>query len=154
MSLIKKLMIAGLIMAVIGGGIVFYLFNMPHRDVQSEKAFAELTVQELMDEYSKDANAAVNKYMDEEGESKVLVISGTVDNVVQDGKGQSVVRLVQEGAAVGVNCTFLESATEKALALKKGDQVKIKGFITSFGEYDEDLDLADDSSLEKCDLVQ
>lgn len=150
----KKLLIAALVLGSLGAGYAFYLFNMPHRDVQAIEPFARLTVKELMDEYSEDAAAALNKYMDEEGESKVLVVSGTVDNIVQDGKGQSVVRIVQDGVPVGVNCTFIKSAAEKALALKKGDHVSIKGFITSFGEYDSDLDLADDSSLEKCDLVK
>ena len=74
-SLIKKFLIAGLVLGALGAGYAYYLFNMPHRDVQSVEVFAQLDASELVAEFLNDATTANEKYLDSEGESKVIVVT-------------------------------------------------------------------------------
>ena len=60
------LLVSGLI---IGGSVAIYLFNMPHRDVQSASVDYEKGATQLVNEYLQDANAANDQYLQEEGDS-------------------------------------------------------------------------------------
>jgi len=58
-----SLLVIGTIL-VIGGSIGYYLFNMPHRDVQATEADASLSAENLVNEYLDDYDAANAKYLD------------------------------------------------------------------------------------------
>lgn len=144
------LLVSGL---VIGGGIVFYLFNMPHRDVQASVADYAITSTQLVQEYLDNAQFANNKYLQEEGQSKILEVSGTVASIDEDMNQQKVVLLKNTDSKAGVSCTFTAVTNVHAEKLKAGDQTKIKGVIRSGAGYDEDLELYEDVIMEKCDVV-
>lgn len=145
------IIIAGL---VIGGSVVLYLFNMPHRDVQAAEADFEIEAAQLVNEYITNAVVANDKYLQEEGESKILAVKGTVASIDEDLNKQTVILLKGENDKAGVSCTFMESTNANAANLKIGDSVTIKGVIRSGAGYDEDLDLYEDVILEKCDVVK
>lgn len=153
----KKIIKWGLILLlgglVIGGGIVFYLFNMPHRDVQAADVDYEITATQLVQEYLDNAQSANDKYLQEEGESKILAVSGTVASIDEDMNQQKVVLLKSTDGKAGVSCTFTASTNVHAGKLKAGDKVKIKGVIRSGAGYDEDLELYEDVIMEKCDVI-
>jgi len=151
-KLLKKtglLVFAGLAAAA---GVGIYMFNMPHRDVQAATADYEITASALVEEYLANAADANEKYLSEEGESKILVVSGTVLAVREDMNQQQVVLLKEQGMEAGVSCTFTRETSVHADALVPGQVVTIKGVIRSGAGYDEDLDLYEDVILEKCDL--
>lgn len=147
-SIIKKLLITGIIVAVVVGAYVVYLLNMPHRDIQGEKAFIEINAKGLVDEFLLDLEAANEKYLDQ-----VIIVEGIVSGQFEDQKGQVVIMLSVEEQVVGVSCTFMEETNDNARNLKKGEKVKIKGVLQSGAEIDEDLGLNEDVILEKCDVV-
>ena len=75
-------------------GIVAYFWFMPHRDVQATKAFATVEATSLVNEFLKDKDKANTKYLDsDEGESKVLIITGKIAKITKDQLGQQVVLL-------------------------------------------------------------
>ncbi len=150
---LRKALLAVAIIALLGGGYAFYLFNMPHRDVLATKADAAIDAQALVDEFLKDGAAANAKYLDAEGESKVLAVSGTVSSKETDLKGQAVVLLKTEGADAGVRCSFTAETNAQADGLKIGDIATIKGVIRVGASFDADLDLYEHAVLEKCSLV-
>ncbi|QQR88021.1 MAG: hypothetical protein IPJ76_07350 [Flavobacteriales bacterium] len=152
-SWLRKGLIIAAIIGVTGGGYGFYLFNMPHRDVVATKADGEIDAQALVDEFLKDGTAANAKYLDTEGESKVLAVSGTVSSKETDLKGQTVVLLKAEGAEAGVRCSFTAETNTQADGLKTEDIVTIKGVIRAGASFDADLDLYEHAVLEKCSLV-
>jgi len=152
--MLKKIIIAVVILVVIGGGFGLYMYFMPHRDVQSVEAFATMSSADLIKEFldkKEDANA---KYLAEDGDSKVIIVTGTVQSIETDQKNQKVVLLKDEGANIGVSCTFMLETNENANLLKIGDFVRIKGVIRSGAEYDEDLDLYEDVIVENCDIAK
>ena len=153
----KKFIKKGLILIVsgllIGGGVVFYMINKPHRDVQAADIDFEITSDQLVTEYLSDRQAANTKYLQEEGESKILAIEGVIASMDVDMKKQKVLLLKSADAKAGVSCTFTESTNSHADNLKTGDKVTIKGIIRSGAGYDEDLEMYEDVIVEKCDML-
>jgi len=152
----RKYLRIGLIVLVIGAvvaiGIVLYLYNMPHRDVQAAQIDYSLSVEEIVGEYLTDESQANNKYLQEEGQSKILAVSGSVKSISQNLEGNYVV-LLTGNAPSGVRCTFMTTSNENATNLKVGENVTIKGVIRSGAAYDEDLELYEDVILDKCDII-
>ena len=144
------LMISGI---VVGGVVAFYMFNMPHRDVQAAAADFQMKAGQLVSEYLTDAQTANNKYLQEEGESKIIAVTGTVASIDEDMNSQKVVLLKGSEAIAGVSCTFMANTNVNAEKLRKGDNVTIKGVIRSGAGYDKDLELYEDVILEKCDVL-
>ena len=145
------LLIGGL---AIVGGIAFYMFNTPHRDIQTSKVDYTLDAQQLVQEYLTDANLANNKYLQEEGESKILAVRGTVASITDDMNKQKVVLLKEAKDNAGVSCTFTTKTNNHATKLNIGDLVTIKGVIRSGAGYDEDLEMYEDVIMEKCNTTQ
>lgn len=152
----KKIIKIGLILlisgVVIGGSVVLYMFNMPHRDVQSAKTDLTITVDGLVNEYLVDATTANNKYLDEEGESKILEITGIVASIGEDFNGNTEILLKSADAKAGVSCAFTTETNAKAKNIKIGDNITVKGVIQSGASYDEDLEMYENVIMDKCDI--
>ena len=152
----KKFIKIGLILlvsgVVIGGSVVLYLFNMPHRDVQSAQTDMTLTADNLVNEYLADASAANNKYLDEEGESKILEITGTVFSIGEDFNGNTEILLKSADAKAGVSCAFTTETNAKAKNIKIGETITVKGVIQSGASFDEDLEMYENVIVDKCDI--
>ena len=138
---------------ILGGGVVYYLFNMPHRDIQAATPDFKIEAIQLVNEYLSDAQLANEKYLQEDGESKILAVTGVVSDINTDMNQQEVVLLKSKGEKAGISCTFMASTNVNAGRLKKGEIVTVKGVIRSGAGYDEDLELYEDVIMEKCDVL-
>jgi hypothetical protein len=151
---ILKLMIILVVTGmVIGGGIALYMFNMPHRDVQSQKADYSLTSTEIVNEYLNDKDAANQKYLAADGESKILEITGTVSKITEDLNGQSVILIKNTGDKAGVRATMQPGSELLISELKTGETITVKGVIRSGANYDEDLEMYENVVLEKSTII-
>jgi len=151
---IFKLLLITAVIGILGAIIIgMYMFNMPHRDVQATKTDYTLTSTQLVDEYLANSVRANEKYLQEEGESKILAVSGKVLSINRDQKNQLVVLLKDPEAKAGVSCTFMETTNDHAKTLQIGQNVTIKGVIRSGASFDEDLDMYEDVIMEKCDVI-
>lgn len=137
---------------VIGGSVVLYMFNMPHRDVQSAQTDMILTADDLVNEYLVDATTANNKYLDEEGESKILEITGTVFSIGEDFNGNTEILLKSPDGKAGVSCAFTPETNAKSDGLTIGQTVTIKGVIQSGAAFDADLEMYENVIMDKCDI--
>ncbi len=154
----KKILIMGIGLLAVGSvaalGITLYMFYMPHRDVQTSKTDYIVEASQLVSEYLIDAKVADQKYLDEEGESKILEITGVVASISEDFINQKVVLLKAEGNKAGVSCTFSELSNHEVDDIKQGQLVTIKGVIRSGASFDVDLGLYEDVIVEKSALVK
>lgn len=150
-KIVAILMMAGLLTGVI---IILYMFNMPQRNVQNSDTDFSLTTSQLVSEYLSNAKAANNKYLAEDGDSKILEITGTVATMSENFNGQKVVLLKEGTDKAGINCIFLAETGANAVNLKIGETTTIKGVIRSGAAYDEDLELYEHVILDKCDVVK
>ena len=135
------------------GGVGFYMFNKPARDVQKTKTDFSFKAGEIVNEYLLDAQKANEKYLDEEGNSKVLEVTGIVAEISEDFKGQTVILLKSNSDKAGVSCTFTAESNAHAAAVQVGDEISIKGVIRSGASYDEDLGMYENVIVEKSDIV-
>ncbi len=142
------LFIAALLVA---SGLVYNLWNMPHLDVQAAPVFEELTANAFVDSSLINKAAFLDKYMENNGESKVIVLKGSVQSVKQNLQGNSVIMLSGKDKEVGVQCVLLKD--ESVNSIKIGESVSVKGIVRSGAEYDEDLDLYEDAILDKCSII-
>lgn len=139
---------------VIGGGAGLYLFNKPHRDVQLARTDYSLTSSEIVAEYLSDYSAANRKYLAENGESKILEITGEVNNISEDYSGRKVVLLKSPSDDAGVSATFTPETGKHLIGVSPGQILTVKGVIRSGATYDEDLELFENVVLDKSDVVR
>lgn len=153
----SKIIKVGLLIIVVGvllaGGIVFYIFNMPHRDVQSTTTDYQVTASTIVSEYLADPEKGNKKYLDDEGESKVIEVTGEVSSISEDFNKQKVVLLKSPEDKAGVSCTFTAESNSQVERLSVGQIVSLKGVIRAGATYDEDLEMYEDVILEKCALA-
>jgi hypothetical protein len=149
----KRILYVFLIGIVIAVSTVYYLFNMPQRDVQSTETDFTLSADQIVEAYLTDATLANNTYLQEDGDSKVMAITGEIFSINTDLNNQKVIRLKSSTSKAGVSCTFTESTNASVDGLKIGDIITVKGVIRSGAGYDEDLEMYEDVIIEKCDLI-
>ncbi len=152
-KVLKTIAIIAVISAVIGAGVLLYLFNMPHRNVQSAKVDYSLTSAQIVTEYLANKNAANQKYLAADGDSKILEITGTVAKISTDFNGQQVVLLKGNNDKAGVSATFKAETNKNLDGVIPGQTISVKGVIRSGASYDEDLELFENVILEKSDVV-
>ena len=150
---IKFIVIVALSVVVIGAAIGLYLFNKPHRNVQAAEVDFSITSSALVEEYLTSPEKANEKYLSDEGNSKILAITGKVHSISRDLNDQVVVFLKAEGQKAGVSCTFTKETNANTSALQIGQTITVKGVIRSGAGFDADLDLYEDVIVEKCDII-
>lgn len=119
---IKVLLIAGGIGLIGGLGLLYWIFNKPHRDVAKEKGI-QLTAQQLFDAFRNDEATANKLYLD-----KAIELSGTVADVSTNQEGQKVVNFSTNDPFFTINCTFKTDPGN----LQPGDAIVFKGICTGF----------------------
>ncbi len=152
-KVLKIIAILGVAGLVIGGGIGLYLFNKPHRDVQSANTDYTLTVSEIVSEYLADKDAANKKYLAADGDSKILEITGVVSKISEDFNGRKVVLLKGEQVKTGVSATFTSETNSSLDDVQLDQKITIKGVIRSGASYDEDLEMYERVIIEKSNIV-
>jgi len=153
----KRIIRVGIILVVAGiviaGSVGLYLFNMPHRNVQKATADYSLSSSQIVQEYLTDKESADKKYLADDGDSKVLEITGMVSKVSEDFNNQKVVLLKGADDKAGVSASFTTETNANAAKLQVGETVTVKGVIRSGAAFDEDLELYENVILEKSDLA-
>lgn len=121
MNLKKILKIAG-VLAVIGGAVVLYQFNKPHRDMVGEEASMEISASQLVTEYLADEEKANANYID-----KVIAVKG----VISEASSENIIMK----SGVSFSGDFSKSE------VKVGQEVTVKGRITAYDELLEEVSL-------------
>ena len=153
-KLFKIAAITALAGLIIGGGAMLYMFNMPHRDIQSAKVDYSLTSTQIVTEYLTDNDAANEKYLADDGDSKILEVTGIVNKISEDFNKQKVVLLKGNEDKAGVSAVFTAETNPNASKLTVGETITVKGVIRSGASYDEDLELYENVILGKSDIVR
>lgn len=153
----REIINAGILIAVTGiviiGAVGLYLFNMPHRNVQKANADYNLSSSQIVAEYLTDKESANKKYLAEDGDSKIMQITGNVSKISEDFNGQKVVLLKGADDKAGVNASFTKETNANAAKLQVGETVTLKGVIRSGASFDKDLGFYENVILEKSDVA-
>lgn len=113
--------LSGIIIAI---AVIYYLFNMPHRNISKETAIYELDAKQLISEFRKDETSATAKYLD-----KTIAIKGQIKSIRTLDNHSMVFSLEDE--MEGVSCTVDSADVLKKSSLltqlAKGSVVTFKG---------------------------
>lgn len=139
-------------MILVGAALGAYWLFQPHRDVTKSNADHHMKVEALVDEYLKDAKAANAKYLATDGDSKIISLSGTINNIRQSADGRTIVVLKEKGSKAGFQCLFADGADTIGILLK--NIVTIKGVLRAGPGYDDDLEMYENGYLEECTLIE
>ena len=118
-KIIKVAIITIALGITIAGSAAYYMFNMPHRNVQKADADFTLTTTQIVNEYLTDKMVANEKYLAADGDSKILAITGTISKISDDFNGQKVVLLKNDNDKAGVSCSFTKE-TNSSVAIFEG----------------------------------
>jgi len=147
---VASIFILGLIFS---GALGFFYYNAPHRDVQGADADYKLTAKELVVEYLENSEQANQKYLSQDGDSKILEINGVVSEIVTDFENNKVVLLESNIRGVGVRCTFTSDSNQHTANISVGEEITVKGVILVGASYDSELEMFEDAVLNKCYLI-
>lgn len=147
--------IALVTLIAIAGGVIYgiYMYNLPHRNVQTTNTDYKVTVSELVNEYLSDPETANKKYLADDGDSKVLEVTGTVKRIQENFNGQKVIILQQDEDQAGASFTITTASHQDISTLETGQTITLKGVIRSGPFYDADLDMYVNAVIDESDLV-
>ena len=121
----KKLLGIGLLLALIAGGIGYFMYNKPHQNMENAKADVVLDARELFTAFEANETEANQKYLD-----KVVKVSGLVKEVSTDEEGNVSVTLESGSEMFGVICQMDNLTKQEKTDFKIGEQVTLKGICT------------------------
>ena len=125
--MIKKVISIGLVLAAIGGGIGFYLWNKPHAAIG--KPDLAVLATELANEFTKDEVAATAKFMGSSTKTLIIQVSGTISGVKKDTSGIAI--YLDTGDPInGVSCVLDRFTEQPRTDYRVGELVTLKGICT------------------------
>ena len=120
----KKIIIIGLVLAIMGAGMGWMIYNKPHQNMQSANADFKMTATELYNNFEANENAANTKYLD-----KIIEVKGTIQSVSEEENKKSIT-LDAGGMLGGVICQLDELSEHKRTTFEVGEIVQFKGLCT------------------------
>ena len=121
----KKIAIIIGLLAIIGAGVGYMMYNKPHKDIKSTKADITISAEELFTAYEADETAANTKFLD-----KMIEVKGKVLEVKTDEEGNTAVSLEGGGMMFGVICNLDALSEHKRTEFQTGEEVTFKGICT------------------------
>jgi hypothetical protein len=108
-----------LVALVVGGIVVWRIWNKPHRDVTEETA-TDITATALVDSFVNNETSANARYLD-----KAMVVTGKIieTGLVQD-SSQQTITLQSNNMMTSVFCTLRKGENTQAAT---GDEIKVRG---------------------------
>ncbi len=124
-----KISLLFIVIGITGGaGVVYYMFNMPHRDVENEKPALITTAAALYSAFSQDETTAFKRY-----NNKVVQVSGKIVELTGDIYHMNItLNNEMEPISVVVDSLSIVKNMPLARSLKLGDQVTVKGQLDGY----------------------
>ena len=117
------------VIAAIGAATAYRYVYQPSKNFATSKADITLDAKALFDEFVKDQNSANTKYVSKD---KTIQISGKISEVKKN-EDNTCLLIIEVGAPDSdLSCTIVKEDSQKALSLKPGQIIKIKGQCTGY----------------------
>ena len=127
--MVKKIILFIIIIVIIGA-IVMYLWNKPHRDIAAAKEDFIISATDFYKEYSANETSANAKYLD-----KVIAVEGVISAIELENADEPTVALITATPDMTVSCGFKKELLSEVKKLKPNDKIKIKGKCDGMGMF-------------------
>jgi hypothetical protein len=127
--MLKKILMAVLLLGLIGGAIGIYFYTKPARVISHMPADLNINADSLMIAYEANEKDANTKYL-----NKVIEIAGEVSKIEENQNKQKVIMLDAPSSMMGgyVSVTMDTLDKKNYDNIKIGDAIKLKGLCTGF----------------------
>lgn len=149
MNKLKFPLLAAFSVGLLALGIGLDQYYMPHRDVRSAPVFDEFDVDDFTTEFLQDPEKSRDKYLAEDGDSKIVSMKGTISDIDTNLNNCIVIEIRGKRTECGARFTLLPDQNEQAGSYHVGDEIEITGVVSAGAEYDADFDLYFDAILEQ-----
>jgi len=123
----KKILIALAVLAAIGAGVGYYLWNKPALDLTNAKSDIVVDATALFNEYKTDEAQANSKYFE-----KVIGVSGKVQEVLNDEGTVKVSLETGDPNGFVVRCELSKTSAHARTEFPVGEIVAFKGTCSGF----------------------
>lgn len=106
---------------------VYKEYNRTHKDTARLKPDFTIAATALLKEFESDEQSSNKKYWD-----KVIRVSGTIRDLVQDEKGFYSIVLGDSSSMSSVRCSVDSNHSAEAALLRKGTGVTVKGICSGY----------------------
>ena len=120
----KKIILPLIVLAALGAGIGYYMYNKPVAKLDKAKADVSVSASELLADYEADENTANDKYL-----GKVVEVSGTIADVSAEA-GKNKIHF-ETSNPISVVITELDEGNGTE-GLQPGDQATVKGLCSGY----------------------
>ncbi|MBX2901809.1 MAG: hypothetical protein KF775_19325 [Cyclobacteriaceae bacterium] len=117
-----KIVISAIVVLLVAFGIVYFLFNKPHRNPGTEAGIS-INAYDLFRQYEENEDLGNARYLD-----KVVRVSGRISEITENQEHEQVLTLATGNALFGIRCTMQTPAATAHV----NDSVSIKGICTGF----------------------
>lgn len=129
---LKRILLAGILLLVIGAGAAWYIFNAKFEDTAAAKADYTVNALELISEFKASDSSANKKYAE-----KIVTVNGKITDVESADTTVNLKITNPEGSYIIF--AFQQKDLAEAKKVKAGDSVSIKGSCSG-GTYSEILE--------------
>lgn len=130
---IKRILIGGLVLLVIGAGAVWYIFNIKFDDTSKSKSAYTVNAMDLLQEFQKSDSLANKKYREQ-----IITVNGRI-SALEAADTTINVKIIDTLTDAYIIFAFQEQHLNEAKMLKEGDSVSIKGSCSG-GTYSQILE--------------
>ena len=130
---LKGVLIAGLLLLLIGGAAVWYIFNEKFTDTSERKAAFTVNAIDLIHEFQKSDSLANKKYAEQ-----IITVNGRISEL-EAADTTINVKMVDTLTDAYIIFAFQQQHLKEAKQFKEGDSVSIKGSCSG-GIYSEILE--------------
>lgn len=128
---IKTILLLGIIGAVVGGGIAFFMYNKPHKNVLDADPDYTMTSVELFSRIEGKASTASAEFND-----KIFEVSGTVAKTdMPDDSTANLFLAIDDEGLNNVICAVDAKYIAEVKAIKPGANITIKGIFSGVNEF-------------------
>ena len=118
----KKVVLIILILAALGAGYAYYLYNKPVADTSDLAAAYSLSADELFNQFENDESAANSMYL-----GKIVEVKGKIREFSIGDSGEINLVLASGSDMFGINCGLSKGQDKEYRKFREGDSIKVKG---------------------------
>lgn len=131
-SLVRKLLVAGLVLIVVGGAAAWYMFTKTFEDTATAKADYTVNAVDLIKEFKQNDSTSNKKYAE-----KIITVNGKITSIESADTTLNVKMADTTGSYIIF--AFQQQDFEQVKKLKEGVNVSVKGSCSG-GAYSEILE--------------
>lgn len=130
---LKRILIGGLFLLLIGGIAIWYIFNEKFEDTSKEPSAYTVSAMDFIKEFEKNDTLANKKYAE-----KIIIINGRVSEM-EAADTTINIKMIDTTTDAYIIFAFQQQHRKAAKQLKEGDTVSIKGSCSG-GAYSDILE--------------